>query len=165
MLHDTHPYDTHPARIPDPAAALAQVFDLLAVHPDFRVIPAGQPSRSRKLIQGIFAYWTGNIQTIWLYGRVKTDRDNAALLRDFFDAEYYAGRYPEVRRSRMPLLGHYLFIGFRKGFDPSRLFDTSEYLAANRDVTASRVNPLLHYLVEGRKEGRLCAPPQSGYQA
>ena len=157
--------DTHPARIPDPAAALAQVCDLLAVHPEFCVIPARQPSRSRKVIQEICTYWLGNIQTIWLYRRVKTDQDNAALLRKFFDAEYYAGRYPEVRRSRIPLLGHYLFIGFRKGFDPSRLFDTSEYLAANRDVTASRVNPLLHYLVEGRKEGRLCAPPPSGYQA
>jgi hypothetical protein len=146
----------------DPAAALVQVLNLLAVHPEFRVIPAARPSQSRKFIQGIGAYLLGTIQTIWLYSRVKADQDNAALLRDFFDAEYYAGRYPEVRRSRIPLLGHYLFIGFRNGFDPSRLFDTSEYLAANRDVNASRVNPLLHYLVEGRKEGRLCVPPQGG---
>lgn len=154
----------HPTRIPDPESALAQVFGLLASHPGFRVIPVENSSRSRKAILGIGSYILGNIQTIVLYKRVRQGQDNTALLREFFNAEYYARRHPEVRRLGLPLLSHYLFIGFRKGFDPSSLFDTSGYLAANPDVAASRVNPLLHYLAEGRKEGRPCAAPQGGYQ-
>jgi hypothetical protein len=33
-------------------------------------------------------------------------------------------------------------------------FDTGDYLAANPDVAAAGVNPLLHYLALGIHEGR-----------
>jgi hypothetical protein len=33
-------------------------------------------------------------------------------------------------------------------------FDTTDYLAANPDVAAAQVNPLLHFLQNGQFEGR-----------
>ena len=41
-----------------------------------------------------------------------------------------------------------------KGATPRALFDTAAYLAANPDVAAAGVNPLLHFLNFGRAEGR-----------
>ena len=44
--------------------------------------------------------------------------------------------------------------GFREGRDPSALFDTSAYLAANADIAAAGIDPLAHYLTTGLYEGR-----------
>lgn len=49
---------------------------------------------------------------------------------------------------------HYLRHGAALGFSPSPLFDGPYYLANNPDVAAAGVNPLLHYLDNGRAEGR-----------
>ena len=38
---------------------------------------------------------------------------------------------------------------------PSLLFDDAKYLAANPDVKAAGVNPLLHYVNSGQNEGRI----------
>ena len=41
---------------------------------------------------------------------------------------------------------HYEQIGWTEGRDPSAIFDTLGYLAANPDVAAANINPLDHYL-------------------
>lgn len=67
----------------------------------------------------------------------------------YFDAIWYAKRYGlEVNEAAE----HYLKYGYRHGFDPSKHFSTREYLANNPDV---KMNPLLHYELYGKYEGRL----------
>lgn len=79
-----------------------------------------------------------------------------------FDIEYYLKRYPGCVRSAAykavdPEYGpinHYLKHGHNEKQNPSEHFDTSYYLAHNKDVAAQKVNPLLHYLTHGWKELR-----------
>jgi hypothetical protein len=74
-----------------------------------------------------------------------------------FDAVYYRehtlGLPPNA-----DLATHYMTEGWRQGRNPSAWFDTERYLAANSDVAAAGVNPLVHYLQYGRAEGRLAFP-------
>jgi GT2 family glycosyltransferase len=58
---------------------------------------------------------------------------------------------------------HYLTHGVTEGRDPNELFDTDWYLAANPDVAAAGMNPLAHYLLAGRAEGRPPADPNLPY--
>jgi serralysin len=53
-----------------------------------------------------------------------------------------------------PLL-HYDQYGWKEGRDPSALFSTNGYLAANPDVAAANTDPLRHFLTYGLYEGRL----------
>ena len=45
-------------------------------------------------------------------------------------------------------------IGWHEGRDPNAFFDTSGYLAVNKDVAAAGINPLDHYHNSGWHEGR-----------
>jgi hypothetical protein len=51
-------------------------------------------------------------------------------------------------------LDHYNTFGWHEGRDPSRGFDTTDYLAANAGGAAAHVNPLAHFLHFGIHEGR-----------
>ncbi|KAB2791315.1 hypothetical protein F9K87_22965 [Brucella anthropi] len=53
---------------------------------------------------------------------------------------------------------HYLEYGADKGHDPSPDFSTGEYLKRYKDVAKARMNPLLHYLRNGKEEGRQPKP-------
>lgn len=55
---------------------------------------------------------------------------------------------------------HYLRVGAAAGIDPGPDFRNEDYLAANGDVRAAGENPLAHYLLRGRNEGRPLRPPQ-----
>ena len=72
----------------------------------------------------------------------------------YFDETYYLRTYPEVADYQFSPLEHYLFIGWRLRYDPSAEFSTDGYLNANPDVSAIRMNPLLHFLQHGLAEGR-----------
>ena len=50
---------------------------------------------------------------------------------------------------------HFVNHGWKKGFSPSRGFDTAYYLMKNDDVRLSQLNPLYHYLKHGQSERRL----------
>lgn len=49
---------------------------------------------------------------------------------------------------------HFLSLGADLGIDPSPVFSTSWYQAANADVHASGLNPLVHFMSYGAREGR-----------
>ena len=55
----------------------------------------------------------------------------------------------------MDPLKHYEAYGWREQRDPSLLFSTGKYLAANPDVRAAALQPLLHYMQYGQYEGRM----------
>jgi radical SAM protein with 4Fe4S-binding SPASM domain len=75
-----------------------------------------------------------------------------------FDSAFYAREYPDVARSRVPPLLHFVRRGASEGRKPNPWFDTAYYLGANPDVRAAGVNPLLHYVLHGRGEGRAPGP-------
>lgn len=87
--------------------------------------------------------------------------DPAAVARiaayELFDAAWYrATQAPDVPPDRAAL--HYVQEGAARGLSPSPLFDGPWYLANNADVAAAGQNPLLHYLNDGRSEGRPICP-------
>jgi hypothetical protein len=79
--------------------------------------------------------------------------NNKPTLR-YFDEKYYLLEYPSVYDHELSPLDHYLLVGWKDRLDPSAEFSTNGYLNANPDVSAIRVNPLLHFLQHGKAEGR-----------
>jgi hypothetical protein len=51
-------------------------------------------------------------------------------------------------------LQHYDEFGWKENRNPSPNFNTDNYLAANPDVEAANIDPLLHFLQHGAFEGR-----------
>ena len=76
-----------------------------------------------------------------------------------FDSRWYRQQSAEAALWPSALL-HYLLRGWKQGLNPSPLFDGQFYLARYRDVRGSDANPLMHYVLHGREEGRLAT--QSG---
>ena len=76
---------------------------------------------------------------------------------ELFDAEYYRLTWPELGQEADPI-EHYLLHGWESS-NPGPGFDGLYYLAANEDVKAAGLNPLLHYLRNGKSEGRRALAP------
>ncbi len=72
----------------------------------------------------------------------------------FFDADFYAKRNPSLHGNDDELLRHFLTVGWKEGQDPAPEFSTSFYLETYKDVADAGSNPLVHYAISGRKEGR-----------
>lgn len=77
---------------------------------------------------------------------------------EFFDAEWYLARYPDVAILGMDPVEHYLKIGGRLLRDPGPKFSTGAYLGQNPDVASRGKNALRHYELVGRETGRSLAP-------
>gem|GEM_PF-644418 len=76
---------------------------------------------------------------------------------ELFDAVWYrATQAPFVALDRAAR--HYLQEGAARGLSPGPLFDGPWYLKNNVDVAGAGQNPLLHYLNDGRSEGRPICP-------
>lgn len=82
---------------------------------------------------------------IFSYNKVKNSK--------FFDADYYISHY-NIPISKKYALLHYLNQGFKEGKNPSAIFNGNEYLEIHEDVKKAGMNPLVHYELFGRKEGR-----------
>lgn len=73
----------------------------------------------------------------------------------FFDEQWYRQQYPDSLKNSSAI-EHYLSTGAKNLYNPSPKFDTSWYLNMYPDVANGEVNPLLHYILHGQHEGRLC---------
>ncbi|MFM5068531.1 glycosyltransferase [Aeromonas veronii] len=71
-----------------------------------------------------------------------------------FDADWYLKQYPDVTRSNLSPIEHYIKYGYRLNRQPSATFNAARYLEYYPDVAASKLNPLVHYIKYGRNEGR-----------
>jgi glycosyltransferase involved in cell wall biosynthesis len=69
-----------------------------------------------------------------------------------FDADYYVGQNPDVRRAGVDPFQHYLEHGWREGRDPSPRFGTLFYILRHLGGGIDQ-NPLLHYLAGGKARG------------
>ena len=72
-----------------------------------------------------------------------------------FDSEYYLTTYEDVRNAKCDALSHFVSNGVRELRNPNNTFDSARYLLANGDVSVTGANPFVHYILYGRKEGRV----------
>ena len=81
------------------------------------------------------------------------DRINILMLKHstFFDSKYYKQENPEISGD---LAKHYYYFGYKEGRNPSEKFDNDYYLDVNKDVKDAGINPLIHYIKNGKKENR-----------
>jgi len=70
-----------------------------------------------------------------------------------FEPTYYKNQISKKYRSTNSLV-HYMFLGRFTGKSPSVWFNTKYYLANNKDVARSKIDPLVHFLEKGGVEGR-----------
>lgn len=75
---------------------------------------------------------------------------------NLFDENFYSENYSQFFTG--DALKHYLFEGYKKNFDPSAKFSTKEYINKNPDVKKSNLNPLVHYVLFGKNEGKKIYP-------
>ena len=66
-----------------------------------------------------------------------------------FNAQWYAKKY---NISKLDAAKHYLFSGYKLGYNPSELFNNDLYMELYPDI--NRMNPLIHYELYGKKENR-----------
>jgi ubiquinone/menaquinone biosynthesis C-methylase UbiE len=69
-----------------------------------------------------------------------------------FDTQFYSYYYPDVAKSNLDPILHYLTHGANEGRIPSPLFHTRFYLEKYGEVTESGLNPLVHYIKLGWKK-------------
>jgi hypothetical protein len=92
-------------------------------------------------------------------GRPRKLREaNRIVASGLFDEAHYLRCYPDVARSRMSPLAHFVLRGADEERNPQQFFDTGYYLRRNPDVALSGINPLAHYAVLGAFEGRRSHP-------
>lgn len=72
----------------------------------------------------------------------------------FFDNAWYRETYLRGVSGVTDPVSHYVKQGASQGFDPSPYFSSTGYLTQNPDVLESGENPLWHYLMKGRAQGR-----------
>jgi len=64
-----------------------------------------------------------------------------------FDEDWYVDNYPDVRRSKVNPIYHYVKYGASEGRNPNNWFDTFEYASKYMaPEIRDRVNPLMHYV-------------------
>lgn len=74
----------------------------------------------------------------------------------FFEPDYFATQI-NTAMSTLEMMDHYLRAGVEEGIDPSPAFSTAGYLNKHPDVANAGLNPLFHFLLHGRDEGRTVA--------
>lgn len=85
---------------------------------------------------------------LWIFTNVVT-RETA-----LFDGEWYRRENPDVARSKVDPLVHYLRWGANEGRAPHPLFDPKFYLTTNPEAAMNGgANALKHYLTEGWTKG------------
>ncbi|MDO9045721.1 MAG: glycosyltransferase [Methanobacteriaceae archaeon] len=73
---------------------------------------------------------------------------------NLIDIGYYLENNPDVRRSGVDPLMHYICNGYKEGRNPNPTFDGNYYLQTYSDVKKSNMNPLVHYVLYGMNDGR-----------
>src|SRR5579863_4745542 len=77
-----------------------------------------------------------------------------------FDPEFYRKQFGRNDFLPQDLIAHFLIEGVKQERDPCAWFSTSYYLKRYPDVAAGGINPFVHYVTQGRNEGRIAVPPR-----
>lgn len=73
------------------------------------------------------------------------------LLRENFDAEFYLECNPDVAKSGMDPIIHFIEFGAKEGRNPTSYFSTTRYMALFGHEISAGQNPFLHYLLNREK--------------
>lgn len=84
-----------------------------------------------------------------------------------FDEEFYIQKYPEVEFEDIDPIMHYITVGVKKMYNPSRTFNTYYYIQKHKDIKShlddvgfDNFNPLVHYISYGKSENRVSSFPK-----
>ena len=75
------------------------------------------------------------------------------ILDGLFDEEWFS-KYYSINKSSVDLVKYYLNDYLNYGLNPSPDFDSMWYLEKYEDVKKAGINPFVHYIKYGKKEGR-----------
>lgn len=75
-----------------------------------------------------------------------------------FDEMYYKNQFESVPDG--DVLEYFIVNGYNEIKNPSPFFDMKYYLDTNPDVKKAMINPLIHYIMYGKKEGRAAIPSE-----
>jgi hypothetical protein len=90
-----------------------------------------------------------------IYGKSLLTKEEKLLLKSkLFDTRFYYDRYIANDRTAGFPVRHYLNEGWKLGNNPGKQFDGNAYLQNYEDVKNANVNPLLHYILHGKRENR-----------
>ena len=64
-----------------------------------------------------------------------------------FDITYYLDKHPDVKKSNIDPIKHYILYGADEGRNPSSQFSTVDYMINNPDTIKKGINPLVHYIL------------------
>ena len=86
----------------------------------------------------------------WLSKKEHEKKRQIKMIADseYFDAEWYYKKYPDVRGSGIDAAKHYFMFGWKEGRNPGPYFDTDEYLQFHPELLSYDINPLIHFIVE-----------------
>lgn len=68
---------------------------------------------------------------------------------DLFDEKYYYKQYPQLQKTSLDPLGHYLKEGYKLNLNPTKTFNT--YYYKQKYLKNEDINPLIHYANIGMK--------------
>ena len=77
-----------------------------------------------------------------------------ATIEKEFDAAHYIGQL-EINLPEELILDHFMIVGAVNNLNPNMNFCTTSYKSSNPDVASANTNAFYHFLIAGRKEGRL----------
>lgn len=95
-----------------------------------------------------------HIPCSWRFRKQQKDAVKFLRSNELFDIAYYNKQYPDISRSGIDPVEHYVFYGWAEFRNPNEYFDTYYYLSTNKDVLSAQVNPLVHFIRQGWKEAR-----------
>lgn len=84
--------------------------------------------------------------------RTRRDVEKSGL----FDENYYRKKYHIPKK--YDAMSHFMTVGYKKDYSPSEKFDTEFYYQMYHDIKHVDMNPLVHYINFGQKEGRKTRP-------
>jgi hypothetical protein len=90
-----------------------------------------------------------------------TTKDEAILIvknSDFFDEQWYRDNQNDLKSLNIDLCQHFTHYGWRQNRAPSERFSIKLYTTIYPDVAQLDINPLIHYELHGRREGRIVLP-------
>ena len=85
-------------------------------------------------------------------------KQNADVIRDEFDVEHYMSQNPNLTNYTSDPVLNFLEIGYAEGLNPNTEFNSSFYQSMNVDLGYADINGFVHYVSNGRREGRSPAP-------
>lgn len=145
---------------PAPAPVEAQPEPAQPVHP--LVPPSLAATAAWTLIHALHPRdrWRG-LRNLWLLVRVLSSGQLRELWYSYFDPFGYCRQRPDIVRARIHASVHFALAGAWEQAEASAGFSVSRYWARHPDVEQAGLNPLLHFLHYGRREGRIAIPARA----